>query len=107
MVIVGSVLGFEFRKDQLRMGRWSDARIQNGNSFRLQNWESMLALPPGPLAPCLLRPLLLPLARSPGGKVSALDLAGCPLLPATSGPPMPCRQPTSVAASGSARAEPR
>ena len=53
---------------------------------------SMLALPPGPLGPCLLCPLLLPLACSPPGgpRWFALAMAGCPLLPATSGPPRPC-----------------
>ena len=73
----------------------------------------MLAPPPGLLGPCLLSPFLLRLASSLRGERSriALDLAGCPLLPAsgaaTFGPPRPSapgasrRRSTSVAASGS------
>ena len=51
----------------------------------------MLAPPPGLLGPCLLSPFLLRLASSLRGERSriALDLAGCPLLPATFGPPRP------------------
>ena len=51
-----------------------------------------VGLPPGLSGPSLLCPLLLlPLASSPRGKRPrfALDLAGCPRPPATSGPPRP------------------
>ena len=51
-----------------------------------------LTLPPGHLGQCPLSPLLLPLARIPGGgpRRFALALAGCPLLPATFSSLRPC-----------------
>ena len=61
-----------------------------------------LDLPPGHLKPCLLCPLLCPLARIPwgGARRFALAMAGCPMLPATSSSPRPCAQVAERSADG-------